>query len=495
MKTTHIKNSSTENASLNIGRYINLLLNNIKFICIVVIITSITAFVVSYLLPKKFQASSTISVEENIVSDLVQGIAITTSVESKIRLLEVQLLSRNLLSEVASLLELDLLANTEAKKETLISNLRNSTSIWHDKKRGVFYISFTNDKPTVARDFVNTLIRVYIEQNTSEKRQESFDATTFLSDQIEIFQERIDKAQDAIDAYKVEQGMYLSLNEGLVQQKINNLDQQIETIRIEKNKLNSEKLLTSDIAKISDELREQETKLRDAQSIYTEKHPAIQRLTVEVANTKRRLEEAKNNTESESNNTQFQIIQIELNSLEETELSLIKERDENLKNLEALPAIKTRLTELEQTKSNEMIIYDQLVSRFGQSEVSKQMELQDKAVSFKVIDAAITPTKFIFPMRYLIMIAGIIAGFGLAIGIIILKSILRPQIHSADDLHVYSAPVLVKLPIIIQPEVLAKRKLSNLIFILITLGVIGVIFMAAVLEFLGYTYIERLLPF
>ncbi len=494
MKKHDLKASSEQGSGLNIARYLTLLHNNIKFICIVVIITSLTGFIVSYLLPKKYEATSTISIEENIVSDLVEGIAITTSAESKIRLLELQLLSRNLITEVASILDMDLLADTEEKKEELFQSLRASTYISHNKKRGFFSVTFLHKDAVLARDFVNTLIRVYVETNTSEKRQESFDATTFLSEQIKIFQSRIEKAQQDIDAFKTEQSMFLTLSESVVQQKIISLDQQLESITIEKNKLLSQQHMQSDSSILADELHKKEAELYSAQSIYTKRHPIVQRLTLDIQGIKKRLEDLEKNPPSQSSNTQFKATQIELKALEEKEQSITSERDKNIKNLELLPNIRTKLSDLEQRKANEMLIYQKLVSRFGQSEVSKQMELQDKAVSFKVIDAAVTPTSFVFPKRYLFMIGAIIAGFGLAVGLIIARSILRTRIYSAHDLNIYTVPVLAKLPVIIRPELLRKRERHNIVAMLITACVIALICIAAGMELLGLTYIEAIFP-
>ncbi len=488
-----IKNSEAQ-AAFNVAKYLNLLNNHIKFICITVVIISLIGFVVSYLIPKKYQATSTISIEENIVNDLVEGIAITSSAEAKVRLLEVQLLSRTLLTQVASILDLDLHASTPEEKEKLIANLRSNTFIRHDKSRGFFSVTFRHGNAVMARDFVNTLIRIYVETNTSEKRQESFDATSFLSDQIEIFQDRIQQAQDNIDKYKTEQGIYLSLNEAAVQQKITSADQQLETLRIEKNKLLSQQHMQSDSSQILEELRVKESELRSAKSIYTQKHPIVQRLTLDVEGLRKRAKEIEDTPNTESANAAYRGIQIELKSLEETEKVILAERDKNLKNLESLPAIRTKLSDLEQTKSNEMLIYQKLVGRFGQSEVSKQMELQDKAASFKVIDAAVTPSNHVFPQRYLFMIGSIIAGFGLSFGLIIARSILRTRIYTADDLAIYSIPILAKLPVIIQPEKLRKQQKIDRIAMLITAGVIGIICLAAVVEFLGLPYIERLFP-
>ncbi len=491
MKKHSIRVSSDQSSGINITRYLTLLHNNIKFICVVVIICSLAGFVASYLMPKKFQASSVISIEENIVSDLVEGIAITTSADSKIRLLELQLLSRNILLQVASLLDMDLHATTAAQKEALILSLRKNIYITHNKQRGFFSVTFLDPSAVLARDFVNTLIRVYVETNTSEKRQESFDATTFLSEQIKIFQERIDKAQQDIDTFKTEQGMFLNLNEALVQQEINKLDEQLESLAISKNKLLSQQHMQSDSSLLAEDLRTKEAELRSAQSIYTKRHPIVQRLSLDVAGLKARLEESKQISQDQSVNTQYQGIQIELKALEEKEKNIIKEREKNIKNLEKMPSIRTQLSDLEQRKANEMLIYQKLVSRFGQSEVSKQMELQDKAVSFKIIDAAVTPTRFVFPKRYLFMFGGIFAGFGLGIGLVIARSILRTRIYSAHDLSIYTVPVLAKLPVIVKPELLRKKERSNYIAMGITAGVIFLVSIAAAMEFLGLTHIER----
>jgi hypothetical protein len=142
-----------------------------------------------------------------------------------------------------------------------------------------------------------------------------------------------------------------------------------------------------------------------------------------------------------------------------------------------------------------MRIYEQLVARFGQSEVSNQMELQDKAVSFRVIDAAVTPTAHIFPKRYLWMIGGIMLGFVLAGAVVLGNDLLRGKIRSAHDLNVYALPILIKLPSIAPPDTLARQNRSTFTAAAVTVCLLLLICAAAAMEFLDLPYIEKSITF
>lgn len=491
MKKNEYKANGKDAAAPDLRRYITLLLTNIRVICGIVIVSSVTAFILSYALPKQYRAESTVSIEQNIVSDLVKGIAVTPSAESKMRLLHVYLLSRNILEKVAAALDMDLDATTHAQKEALIQSLRGRILITHDVNRGLFTISFSDRSPVLARDFVNTMTRLYIEESTAEKRKESYDATAFLNEQIGVFQKRIEDAQVAIDAFKSQKGMYLGMNEQLLRQQITTLEQRLEELRIRKNEWTAKLNLLSDKSILIEQLRTKELALQSARANYTERHPAVRRLVLDIQGLRDLIAKTGDGADEPVFSPEYQKAKVELHSIAEMEANLNATLTGNIKDLEELPAIRTQLAELEQRKANEMRIYEQLVARFGQSEVSKQMELQDKAISFRVIDAAVTPTIHISPRRYLFMIGGVMFGFALAGAFVLGNDILRGKIRSVYDLHSHSLPVLVKLPNTAPPEGVARKKRHTAILTGLTACLIVFICAAAVIEFMNLPHIEK----
>lgn len=487
-KDISVKDSGN-GGNLDISRLMKLLAVNIRGFCGIVLATALIAVIISYTLPKRYQAMSTVSVEQNVVSDLVKGIAVTPSVDTKLRLLNVYLLSRNVLLKVASTLDMDLEHTTPAGQEELIRKLRGRVTISRDEKKGLFYIAYTDSNPVLARDFVNTMTRVYIEESTAAKRQESSAATTFLAEQIEVFQKRIEQAQVDIDNFKAQKGMYLGLNEQLLRQQIKDQEQRLDGMRIRKNELVTKMnlLLEESPAKVL--IREKEAELKTLLASYTNQHPAVIRARKDIA-----LLRASDSSSEIKSNPEYQSIVVELESLEALEKNLQATLDGNVRDLQELPSIRTQLAELEQRKQNETHIYEQLVARFGQSEVSKQMELQDKSVTFKVIDAAVEPTIHTFPKRHLFMLGGVFLGFALGFCWLLLNDLLRGKITSAKDLQRFGVSVLAKLPRLSPPDHLKQEKRRNAVLAGTALALLMVCSLA-LLEFLQVPHVEKAISY
>ena len=181
-------------------RYIALVKRNRRLIIVVAlaIMTLVTA--TSYVLPNKYEAMSTVFIEKSVIAELVKGLAFTPSVEDKIKVLTYALNSRTLIAKVID--ELDMKKGGEAEQETLIKNLQENTQIKIKDKEGLFIISFQNSNPKLARDYVNALVRRYIDENTSSKREESYGATQFLSEQLSTFKEKLQKSEEVANKYK-----------------------------------------------------------------------------------------------------------------------------------------------------------------------------------------------------------------------------------------------------------------------------------------------------
>jgi len=188
--------------------------------------------IVSYLLPKKYEADSTVFIEKNVVSELVKGIAVTPSMEDTVNALTYAINSRSLVLKVINALDLNLKAKSDADTEKLIKQFQKDTEVKVKDKEQLFIISFKHENPRIARDYVNTLVRYYIEQELSSKRGESYDATQFLSDQIKTYKEKMDKADEVVAKFKSEKGGVLGLDESHLLEEINSAQQKLYDLQL-----------------------------------------------------------------------------------------------------------------------------------------------------------------------------------------------------------------------------------------------------------------------
>ena len=480
-----MKSGGQSSEGPDMKRYLVLLDESVVSFCVVAVLVAVLGVAVSYVLPKRYQAQSSVSIEENVVNELVKGIAITPSLEAKLRILKVSILSRKMLLRVIKDLDMDLGLQGEGL-ERLIETTRSNVEITHEERKGLFYIRYANSSPEKARDFVNALTRRYIEESTSSKREESYEATRFLSDQISVFQKRIDSAQQAIDAYKSEKGMILSLNENILREEIKETEHRLEETRIRKN----ERLAQLNILEKGSgggRLAEKEASYKTLLRTYTDQHPDVVRAREELE----ALRSGGSGTERRKSSMEYQRLKVELESLNEIEQvqQALIEKDKRL--LQELPAVQTELQALQQARKNETLIYEQLVSRYGQSEVSKQMELQDKAVSFRIIDPAILPLRPSSPNRPLIMLGSMVVGIIVAAGGIILSDQFFRRVRSLEDLTSRGFLVLGALPRIAtaaDARVARRRRTAIALALLAMLCIAGL----AGVEYSGFEGLDML---
>ncbi len=166
------------------------------FVAIVVIVTSI-AIAVSYVLPKTYEAKSTVLIERNYVNELMKTIAVTPSIDDRVKALEVILKSRPLVLKVMGDLDLELTRKSDAEVEKLVQEFQKTTDIKIEmnkstrKDMDMFTVSFRHANPATARDYVNILVRRYIEESLSHNRDETYGANKFLLEQIDLFKDKI----------------------------------------------------------------------------------------------------------------------------------------------------------------------------------------------------------------------------------------------------------------------------------------------------------------
>ena len=431
-------------------RYKRLIYLNKEIFFVVSLLTMTAAIVAGYMIPKKYEAKTTIFIERNVITDLVKGIAISPSMQAKINNLAVSLVSRNLLLQILKELDKDLTFKSNADQEAYIRELQQRIMVDLNERQGVIVIKFWDADPTFARDFVNTMARVYIEQNTSTKREESTDATRFLANQIETFKKRLDAADAAINAFKSEKGLILSSDGTYIRSEIKAAEQKIEELSIRRAELEA-KIAPQTTGKggkrrSGSPVAQREAELQRLLALYTDKHPKVIRAREALQAAKSAPAPAQGQEDSPAAPPGRDAVRLQLDAIKAMQEHQERIIEDSKTALREMPQVKAALAELEDKKEQEASIYNQLVSRYGQSEVAKEMELNDKSTVFRVVDPAVIPTMPVSPNRPAIILAGI--AFGICAGAIAAYLVDRfnHSIRSLQELKTLNIPVLAVIP-------------------------------------------------
>ena len=175
-----------DTAQMDIKKYWQLIVRRkYLFIAVSLLVLSVVVWG-SFFMPRIYEAKSTVFIEKNIIQNLVSGIVVSPSVEDRIRVLTYSMMSRQMLLKVINAMDLDVKAKNQEETESIIENFQNDTKI-AVKGSDLFIVSYRGRSPKLTRDYVNTLVSEYIEENTSSKRKETYVASRFLSDQINFY--------------------------------------------------------------------------------------------------------------------------------------------------------------------------------------------------------------------------------------------------------------------------------------------------------------------
>ena len=410
--------------------------------------------IASYLIPSKYEASSTVFIEKSVISELLKGLTFTPSAEDKIKVLSYALNSRTLIAKVID--ELDLKKGGEADQEELIKKLQESTEIKIKDKEGLFVISFRDKKPKVARDYVNALVRRYIDENTSSKREESYGATKFVSEQLTTFKAKLDKSESAVNAFKSGQGAAASMDPSIVLKDINDSQQRLDDVRIRRAQLETALAGLGKANSIQSNLPALQKRLEELQLQYTDNYPEIQKIKEDIRATGDQLKSGKG-TVRHDDSPEYGKMASELRALRQAESNLSGNIARNRGLLQSIPAARATLENLEREKSAQKALYESMLSREGQSEVSKQMEVQDKSTVFRIVDPAVLPFVPVSPNRVRIILMGILGGLAGGLGIVMLKDQLDNTVKSLDMAKQLGMPILAVIPRIEDPLSLVKQ--------------------------------------
>lgn len=447
----------------------------------------------SFTIPKKYSADSTVFIERNVIDNLVRGIAVSPDINDRIRVMRYAILSRDLVTKALEEIGSDIFTKTEAEQQEYITNLIDNRINLRIRGQELFILSIVDKDPVFAQKFVNTLVGKYVEDNISAKRDETYGANRFLQEQIETFKAKLEAAEDKIIDFRKKNGVYFSVDEGATLANIRAIEEQIEALVLNQETLTARKKQikeqlsgipeTIDMVSESAEgnrLAEMESRLATLLLRYTDNYPEVIRLKSEIEILKVQLSEPVNQdsdsgrTRLTSMNPLYQDLQgrvfeidAELSSLAAQKLNLQRTIAKREKELQDVPTARKELGILVQERDSVRNIYNDLLGRMSQSEVSKQMEIGNKTATFRIVDAAVLPKVPVSPNMLKMFLLAVAGGIGCAVGLVYLLESLDNRVRDASIFEELSLDVLAVIPNIKDPQMVSKALRNNVLFVLV----------------------------
>ncbi|MBU1045313.1 MAG: hypothetical protein KJ915_13070 [Candidatus Omnitrophica bacterium] len=155
------------------------------------LLTVTVVVIASFVLPKTYVSSSVILIEEeDVINPLISGLAVSTTVVDRLRILREQILSWKSLTELTKRLNLDAAIKSQYSYEEFIKDLRKNITV-ESRGEQLVMIAYSGENPETVQQVAKTLTDIFIQQNVDAKTRETHVAVSFLEDQLKLYRHKI----------------------------------------------------------------------------------------------------------------------------------------------------------------------------------------------------------------------------------------------------------------------------------------------------------------
>lgn len=311
----------------------------------------------------------------------------------------------------------------------------------------ILRVAYTDTDPGRARDVVNTLAAVYLEQSVSLKTREASKSVEFLEGQMKTVRGELDIAENNLQAYKSSTGLVKLDSEaeelvkkisetekertGLVLQK-KQVEFALEAQRdaLKNGRIYSPAAFRDDpgVAALAGKLAELEVQKRGLSAELTDTHPQVKSLQGQIDEIQKKLVAI-----FETSRKNLVAQEIEVNQIlnrYEAAIKLLPEAERDLARL------------MRHTKVN-ADVYTFLLQKSEEARIAKASTISN----IDVVDPAILPMTPIKPNKKKNILLGLLVGLMLAVGLAMFQEYLDDTIKDADGARLeLGMPVLAVIP-------------------------------------------------
>jgi polysaccharide chain length determinant protein (PEP-CTERM system associated) len=502
---------SRKNA-LDIRYYVELVLRYRWFIIIAPCITIIAGIYLALTLAKVYQAETLIFVEPQRVPDKYVQSLVSGDLDSRIHNIVQMIKSRTNLINILE--EFKLFSKPEFENmflEDKIEAMRGRTHVEIvSAKRGrtpsnMFTISFKGKDPEKVMNVVNAMAALVINQNLKIRESRAMGTTQFLDDELAKMRERLEEVETALKDYRKdhmgELPEQLVGNIAILDRLQQQLVEKQQGLRDEKNRLISienqlqiarrqanggEAIFDSNGGEPTT-LEELKQQLRNFQVRYTDQHPDVIRLQIQIKELKseniqsagaqgdqRRAALPGRTGRSGSSSAmetdlilqrdglvrEITIIKNEISELQ-TQVGFYHQRVENT------PKREQELLSLRRDYENIKETYNSLLERKLEADIAVNMEKTQQGEQFRILDPARLPDKPISPDMQRLFLMCVAAGLAFGGGLIFLAEFFDDAVRKPESVPArLGIPVLIAMPSLDQRKDVILRRMNNVSSIL-----------------------------
>ena len=457
---------------------------------------ALVALVVGTLWPKKYEASTTVLVQEsNIIAPLMRGAATPTGTVNRADIARAVILSQSSLQKV--LVAGGWMAShpTPVELDHITTGIKDRTTVKFSRDN-LLTIHYYDSDPERAYQVTKLFGELFISDSLASKQRESRDAFDFINGQVQAYKRKLTSAEDKLKVYREANADARPGSEAASSSRINDLRAQVENTRMDlMEKRSQEASLAAQLSGESEvsavqttagmyqaQLAELQGKLDKLLLTYTNDYPDVVRIRHQMQDLRQQLAQANARRlathggkptaldASVQINPLYQQMKGDLASLRGQIAATTARLNASQAMLDGELARSRRIAgsenvtaELTRDYDVNRDVYQDLLKRRENARVSMDLDATKQGLTFTVQNPA---TKPLLPtgLRFAhFAAAGIALGLAVPFGLLFGVARFDPRVRSAEQLErLTGLQVLATVPYYATPEDKRREHARNL---------------------------------
>ena len=425
-------------------------------------------------IPNTYEASARLYIDADaILTPLLRGISMDSSLQSQVDLLSRTLMSRPNLEKLISKTDLELQTPTLADKQALATKLGSEIKLI-PQTRNLFTITYRNEDPKLAYDVVQAMLTAFVEGKAGNNRSDFENASKFIDSQLSFYERQLRDAERRRAEFRARYSELLPGDGGVSRlqgavEAVKALNGQLEDAQTRRAALAKElsgtpPLLVTDTeggaaGTAATRLEAAEQKLRELRLTLTDAHPDVigqKQLIAAMRAGKLGRDPAEaagakgptpgNRAVPNPIYEQLKVRLVEtdttISSLQRQLADATKERDRLDAISKTAPGLQAEAINMDRDYGMLQTNYSALLARRESMRISSAAEASADQVKIQIIEPPLVPAIPVAPQRTKLLTGVLFAGLAAGVGLALCLVQLDQSFHTTEDLRNLGYPVV-----------------------------------------------------
>ncbi len=451
----------------------------------------LVAVAVAIFLPPTYQSTGTILIESQQIPDDVVKATVTSYADERIEVIKQRVMTRDNLYRIIQKYNLYPKKIDTETTSTLIDDMRQSifvTIVNADVQGGnkaaiAFKVGFEYERPEVAHKVANEIVTLFLDENVKARTERATETTEFLTQEVETLKKELEGVENKVATFKQEHSdslpEHMEMHMSLLQRSesdIKEIDRDYKSTQEELRYLDvelasSKANVKTDINGVAvspvSELEKAKAELDRSLILYKETHPTIRALKRKIETLEKTVEvkpdakPARPDLASElviaKVQAQIEAAKVRLASLAQQRKSLEARVNQLQAQVTQSPQVERGLFTLMRDYENAKSKYEEVKSKQINAKIAENLEQDNKAERFSMLEPPFFPDKPTKPNRKKIIMLGFFAGLAGAFGLAFLLETLDRRVRGVDAL----TALINMRPLVIIPYISTKAEIKR----------------------------------